>query len=642
MEKHWSKFYDDANQALEQKHWAKAEDLFKQTLLLLPDHGSAHHLLGKAQRELGRLESALYSQQMSCTYDPLLGWNWFEAGEIQMLLKHYREAEQAFERAWVTLPAEDWIQQQLMEARAHQELAFEPFHNGNNNLSYPYWIRHHEPALPSRITSVSQPFWLLTSDQHGAAQWQILPSGAPTEAPKAPLGDSPWPIDGWLVLLGSDHNLRDGALQAMERWLSNDCVEADLVYADEDQITTQGKRSNPWFKPGWVEESFWSSPWLHGLSLWRINWLRHQCLPLPSTDLAERFAWMINALNYDPKIKHCPLILSHQNSMRKQPNEKLERCAIALKKQLQQNNETIESVTTIPEEPGCFQLQWAIPASIRCCAIIPTRDRADLLQTCLSSLWKTTEIARKRGIDLVITILDNGSKAHETFALLEEWQQKLPKSFKVISRDQPFNWSLLNNIGAATTDADLLLLLNNDVEAIQTGWLEAMAAQAARPKVGCVGALLLYPDNSIQHAGIVVGMNGNTEHAYRNLPRMNNIHHGRSHLLTGWEAVTGACMMIRKSLLEHVGGFDEALPVEFNDVDLCLRLGELGFRHVIPPEAVLMHHESQSRSPHQSNTMQAALQRVKKRWPMNFASTGSWWPSQSDPNHPDGKLRSNH
>ena len=215
------------------------------------------------------------------------------------------------------------------------------------------------------------------------------------------------------------------------------------------------------------------------------------------------------------------------------------------------------------------------------------------------------------------------------------------KSFKVIRRDEPFNWSLLNNIGAATTDADLLLLLNNDIEAIQPGWLEAMAAQASRPKIGCVGALLLYPDNSIQHAGIVVGMNGNTEHAYRHLPRMHNIHHSRSNLLTGWEAVTGACLMIRKSLLEHVGGFDEALPVEFNDVDLCLRLGELGYRHVIPPEAMLMHHESQSRTPHQSKTMHAALQRVKKRWPMNFASTGRWWPNASDPNHPDGRLINN-
>ncbi|MFL0789139.1 MAG: tetratricopeptide repeat protein, partial [Prochlorococcus sp.] len=130
MKKHWSKFYKEATQAFEQKHWARAEHLFKETLLLLPNHASAHHLLGKSQRELGQLESALQSQQKSCTCDPLLGWNWFEAGEIQMLLKDYKEAEQAFERAWVTLPAEDWIQQQLMEARAHQELAFEPFHNG--------------------------------------------------------------------------------------------------------------------------------------------------------------------------------------------------------------------------------------------------------------------------------------------------------------------------------------------------------------------------------------------------------------------------------------------------------------------------------------------------------------------------------
>ena len=638
IEKDLRELYQKATQALEGKHWSDAKDLFKEILILMPDHASAHHLLGKALRQLGELEKALEAQQQSCKCDPLLGWNWFEAGEIQMRLEQYKKAEQSFERAWVTLPAADWIQQQILEARAHQDSAFEKLHNGIGILAYPHWVQHHEQALPSRVTSVSQPFWLLSSDQLGSCQWQILPSGGPIKAPKAPLGKSPWPIDGWLVLLGSNSSLRDGALQFLDEWMLNENVEADLVYGDEDQISKNGERSNPWFKPGWVEESFWSSPWLDGLSLWRINWLRHKSLSLPASDWAGRLEWMISALAHAPKIQHCPMILSHQDLMGEQSNSSLKKAALALKNQLQRNGETIEHVTPIAEKPGCFQLQWATPASIRCCAIIPTRDQADLLQTCLTSLWETTKASRNGGVGLEIIVVDNGSKDPETLSLIQNWHQQIPTSFRSLSVDEPFNWSMLNNLGASNTEAELLLLLNNDIEAMQQGWLEAMAAQASRPKIGCVGALLVYPDNTIQHAGIVVGMNKNTEHAYRNLPRKHKIHHGRSNLLSGWEAVTGACMMMRRSLLELVGGFDEGLPVEFNDVDLCLRLGELGYRHVIPPEAVLIHHESQSRTPNESKTIQAALKRMKQRWPMNFASTGRWWPDESDPNHPDGRL----
>jgi GT2 family glycosyltransferase len=265
--------------------------------------------------------------------------------------------------------------------------------------------------------------------------------------------------------------------------------------------------------------------------------------------------------------------------------------------------------------------------------IIPTRDRADLLKQCLSSLWSTTANARSSGLDLEILVVDNGSVEEATAALLKEWSQRI----RVLSCDEPFNWSRLNNLAAAQAKGDLLLLLNNDIEATQSGWIEAMAAQALRPAVGAVGALLLYPDGTIQHGGVVVGMPSGADHAYRDLQPDHDVHRGRSRLLTGWGAVTGACLMLRKELLERVGGLDEGLPVEFNDVDLCLRLSQLGYRCMIPPEAVLVHHESQSRDAKESRTALQALLRVQGRWPGRFSSAAPWWPAQSERNCADGR-----
>ena len=265
--------------------------------------------------------------------------------------------------------------------------------------------------------------------------------------------------------------------------------------------------------------------------------------------------------------------------------------------------------------------------------IIPTRDRADLLEQCLSSLWRTTAPARSKGLELEILVVDNGSVEPATAALLQQWQPRL----QVLRSDTAFNWSRLNNLAAARARGDLLLLLNNDIEALKPGWLEAMAAQAQRPAVGAVGALLLYPDGTIQHSGVVVGMHSGADHAYRDLQPDHRVHRGRSQLLTAWGAVTGACLMLRRELLERIGGLDEGLPVEFNDVDLCLRLGQLGYRQVIPPEAVLVHHESQSRDAEASVTALQALRRVQQRWGLRFGEAGPWWPAQSERNCGDGR-----
>ena len=201
--------------------------------------------------------------------------------------------------------------------------------------------------------SFTQPFWLLEPDANGSQHLRSLHSSTPLQPAAAPLGDSPWPIDGWLVLLDLNSKLRPGAIQAIEGFLASDLLRQrsqfeqnhqidsntllgpDLIYADEDHLDGNGERCNPWFKPGWVEESFWSSPWLSSLSVWRMSWLRHQHLPLPPADSAGRFDWLLKALEQQPKIAHQPLVVVHTH-------KPADGNAAALKAHLKRQGEAIE------------------------------------------------------------------------------------------------------------------------------------------------------------------------------------------------------------------------------------------------------------------------------------------------------------
>jgi len=637
----WQSLYRSAEQAVRQERWSEAEPLLRQLLQVVPGHAAAHHLLGKALAARGDLDGAVAAQRRSCELDPALGWNWFALGELLMRQTCPGEAVVAFDQAIATLPAEGWMRVQRTQANLAATLGGERLAAGVGPHTYRYWLSHHERRPASDAADVHQPFWCLLPATDGRQRWQALHAQGSLQPPAAPLGDSIWPCDGWLVLLGPGCTLRPGTVATVEGWLAAGLIQQhagsagsigpDLIYTDEDRIDAAGRRHAPWFKPGWVAESFWSSPWLVSLSIWRMSWLRLHGLALPPSDGDGRFQWLLQALERRPQIAHMPLVLVHGPLRGPRLNPTV------LEAHLHRQGEAVDGVIPHDELDGCFRLRWRLPPRFSCSVIIPTRDRADLLERCLSSVWRSTAQARERGLELELWVVDNGSVQPETTVLLQHWRERLGNAFNVLRLDVPFNWSLLNNRAGARARGELLLLLNNDIEARQPGWLEAMAAQALRPRVGCVGALLLYPDGTIQHGGVVVAMHGGADHAYRGLQPDHGVHRGRSRLLTGWGAVTGACLMLRRELLVAAGGFDEGLPVEFNDVDLCLRLGQLGYRHVIPPEAVLIHHESQSRDAHNSGTATAALWRLQQRWPGQLHEAGPWWPAQVERDRADGR-----
>lgn len=229
----------------------------------------------------------------------------------------------------------------------------------------------------------------------------------------------------------------------------------------------------------------------------------------------------------------------------------------------------------------------------RVLVVIPTRDRADLLRTCLESLRATT-----RAEDIDVVVIDHES----TETALQDLLYAMKDWVRVMPYAGPFNYSRMNNqaVTASLQDHRFVLFMNNDVEAIEPGWLERLRALAAMPEVGAVGATLLYPDGRVQHAGVILGPGGFAEHALKFAPfqlhgKRNPGYNCSLMAVRDWSAVTGACMMMGADAFREVGGFDEALPVGFNDTDLCLRMRERGLSILNDGWAVLIHHESATR-----------------------------------------------
>ena len=216
--------------------------------------------------------------------------------------------------------------------------------------------------------------------------------------------------------------------------------------------------------------------------------------------------------------------------------------------------------------------------------IIPTKDHAKLLQACIESIQNKSSYKNYE-----IIIIDNNSTKEETKIYLNTLKHK------VLSHPQPFNFSSINNFAVKNAKGAHVIFLNDDTQVISPDWIERMLEHSVKPNVGAIGALLLYPNDTIQHAGVLIGVGGVAIHAFEGLPKENQGYKGLVQKVRECSAVTGACLMIKKSLFDQIGGFDEHFAYSFNDVDLCLRLREKGYTIIYTPHAVLYHHGTYTR-----------------------------------------------
>ena len=307
-------------------------------------------------------------------------------------------------------------------------------------------------------------------------------------------------------------------------------------------------------------------------------------------DLALR----VTEISTASQIVHIPRVLYHwrktKGSTAIASSEKsyaVEAAFRAVREHLDRKGEVAEVVSAGVGDYWRVRYQRSSEPSVS--IIIPTRDRIDLLKMCLDSVRGKSTYS-----NFEIVVVDNNSCLPETLAYLEE--QRHIKRTRVLIDGGAFNFSRINNFAATKADCDYLLFVNNDIEIITADWIEEMLSFAMRPDTGAVGVKLLYPNDTVQHGGIILGIGGVASHAHLGSHRNDWGYFGRAGIVQNFSAVTGACMMVKASKFHEVRGFDEVnLPVAFNDVDLCLRLLKAGYRNIWTPFAKAYHHESASR-----------------------------------------------
>jgi len=389
--------------------------------------------------------------------------------------------------------------------------------------------------------------------------------------------------------------------------------EAALVYSDEDKIDSAGRRSDPYFKPDFDAELLLSHDYLSRLGAYRISLVRALGGFRAALEGAEDWDLALRIADHvkPAQIRHLPRVLYHRPVNQKA--SLLKSAALqAVEESLLRNGCRGAGVEFL--QP-LFQVRVTPPLPKRpslVSIIIPTKDRLDLLKRCLESI-----IAKTTYPEYELLIVDHDSREPATRKYLAELERE--GRIKVLPLTGAFNFSRFNNQAQREARGEILAFLNNDLEVITPGWLSDMVSFAVRPKVGAVGAKLLYPDNTIQHAGVILGLNGIADHALRHKPAGYPGYFGRALVPSRYSAVTGACLVVRRKVFQEVHGFDEEhLGVAFNDIDFCLKLMQKGYHNLAVPSAELFHYESSSRgyerSEEQRRRLCAESKVMEERW----------------------------
>jgi len=424
----------------------------------------------------------------------------------------------------------------------------------------------------------------------------------------------------YVALMDHDDLLTADALFWVSKTIDQN-PEVQLIYSDEDKMDLQGKRFAPYFKPDWNPELFLSHNFICHLGVYKTEKVRALGGFDPAFDgaqdydLALRFVDQLNA----DQIVHIPRILYHwravegstANGVHEKPYAE-SAITKAVKNDLQRRDRAAE-VLAHSKLHGALRVRYQLPSKLpQVSIIIPTRNGFDLLRRCVDSIVRKTKYSNYE-----IIIIDNGSDDFVAVRYLQSLQEK--EQITIIRDDSPFNYAALNNKAVANAKGEIIALLNNDLEVINDDWLDEMVSHVVHPEVGAVGAKLYYPDDTIQHAGVIVGLGGVAGHSHKHFPRDNAGHCGRLLLTQNLTAVTAACLLVRKEVFDSVSGFDEKnLSVAFNDVDLCLRIQEKGFSNVWTPYAEMYHYESATRGYEDTPEKQARFNKevsyMKQRW----------------------------
>jgi GT2 family glycosyltransferase len=416
----------------------------------------------------------------------------------------------------------------------------------------------------------------------------------------------------FVALLDHDDELSPHALHHFVDAL-NQNPQADIFYSDEDHMDETGLRSDPFFKPDWSPDLILAENYVNHLMIFRQSLAVEVGGFRSSFDLSQDHDILLRMSVKARGIVHIPKILYHWRtdiySMRRA--SQWEHRAIESSRRVVADHLNSAGIRATVEAGQVFprwRVRYAIPDNQRVRVLIPSAN-AELLERCLRSIAQKTDYP-----DYDIAVLDN-SRSNRIERFVRRCNTEGRPLQYVDVRHRPFNYSALNNSAARESDAPLLLFLNDDITVITPDWLTSMVELASRPEVGAVGAKLLYPDGTIQHAGVVFGLFDVCGHAFRGASDEDRVYFDFPSVIRDVSAVTAACMMVPAKCFWECGGFDEdTLPIAYQDVDLCLKLRQRGYRVLVTPHARLYHREATSKRPEDRDPHPSETEAFRERW----------------------------
>lgn len=426
-------------------------------------------------------------------------------------------------------------------------------------------------------------------------------------------------VGEYIGLLDHDDELTIDALYENVKLLNNH-PEADLIYSDEDKISPLGERHTPFFKPDWSPDLLLSHMYICHFSLYRkkivdlLKGFRKGFEGSQDYDLALRFTERTEHIHHIPKVLyHWRSIPESTSSQSGSKNYTHFAGKKALEEALLRRN-ILGKVEDVFHYSNIYNINYEVMGNPLVSIIIPTKDMAAILDKCLDSIYLKTEYKNYE-----IILINNGSLEKNTQLIFDKWSSLFNEKIKIVDIDIPFNYSRLNNIAINQyAKGEYILLLNNDVEIIQSNWLSIMLSHAQKEYIGAVGVKLLYLDRTIQHAGVIMGLGGIAGHAFRTYDESNPGYMGSLIVTRNYSVVTAACLLMKKELYLQVGGLEEKLAVAFNDVDLCLKLVEKNYYNVCLNNVTMFHYESKTRgqenTPEKIARFNEEIRYMKEKW----------------------------
>lgn len=523
-----------------------------------------------------------------------------------------------------------------------------PEATAGREFSYDRWAHQRTPSSRPELIQrqLHLSVWVFASSQAApalevtlsslAAQWRTADAQVVYASGQSMVDSSDGP--GWILLLAAGDELEPDALYEIERrLLMTDTASALLISFDHDERDEDGYRSKPSFKPAYNLELLLSSPYHGRVVAVRSDLLAAHATPFLPAPWPLVYSLCLQAIREGGAggIVHLPRVLVHVSSamVAAWPHQTAEWQSLA--EVLRDHVELVAPDSQMLEGPGpgTFHVVPRLPATPKVSVIIPTRDQLPFLSRCIESLLGKTNYP-----DFEIIVVDNDSQTPEAQAFLIGLEQVDPNRIRVLRVPGPFNFSRMNNLAVAQARGEFILLLNNDTAVLQADWLSHMMRHALRDGVGIVGARLVYPEGTVQHAGVIMGLRGPADHPCLGLKPDEPGYMFRAQLTQNFSAVTAACMLVSKAVYEEVGGLDEVdFAVSYNDVDFCLKVGQTGRRIVWTPLATLLHEGSASQKASIENLSaankaarftkeQAAMYR---KWPDIIANDPAYNPNLS-------------